>query len=73
MADYRIWGQLTQTGPQQFVAVASAVSIEPDTRAMVEHVERASRTDAETELERLIMYLGAKVRESGHRVVDVEG
>jgi hypothetical protein len=39
---------------------------------MVEHVERASRTDAEIELAGLLMYLGAKVRESGHRVVDVE-
>lgn len=76
MADFRVWGRVEQIGPQQFVAIASAVPNSLDASAMSADVRLQMRPDRERAsevLKRLMRALGKTIRKRGDRVVDVEG
>lgn len=74
MADYRIWGTITQTAPGQFVVVVSAVRDPPkfSAEAEVRTAAAESREEAQQLQEAMMIDLGKEVRERGHRVIDVE-
>jgi hypothetical protein len=75
MPDYRIWGRVEHIGPQQFVAIASAVPDSGDATGNSADVRLQMLPDREgATLARdiLVKELGEALRLRGDRVVDVE-
>jgi len=74
VADFRVWGTITQLAPRQFVVVVSAVLDPPkfSDEAEVRTAQAASRHEAEQMQESMMIELGKVVRGRGHRVIDVE-
>jgi hypothetical protein len=71
MADYRIWGRIHRHAAGELISIAYAIPLDTQAPALIEHSRSHSRPHAERELERLMIELGAKVCELGHRVVEV--
>lgn len=72
--NFRLWGTINEVaGGGPFFVTVSAVC-DDDAREVrgVESAEASTRAGAEDLCQRLLVRLGAKLREEGHRVVDVE-
>lgn len=69
MADFRIWGTVTQTGPQEFVVVVCAAT---DGESMIERDVATSRSDALRRQPDLAFRLIWKVVGDGGRVTKIE-
>lgn len=71
MREFRLFAQVTHLGPAEFVVIASAVPDDGATGTIVQSVTAPSRDVAHSEMDRLLIELGRRVRECGGRVVDV--
>jgi hypothetical protein len=74
MADFRIWATINHTAPGEFVVTVSGVPDNPNSLARVEVTMRTapSRALANELSADLVLDMGTRLRQGGHRVVDVE-
>ena len=72
MAGFRIWGRIEHIAPQTFVAIVSAIPEQGHEGTRVDTGTTGSRQEAQLELERLMIAMGARLRASDHQVIDVE-
>jgi hypothetical protein len=73
--NFRIWGRIEQTAPDQFVVIVSTVPVRFHLllcRATVDRTLRGCRVEAEAARDELIRIAGERVRAAGDCVVDVE-
>lgn len=69
---YLIWGRIEHIAPQQFAVIVSAITEDGrDTAGVIVRLKE-SREDARQEVAALAVEMGARVRELGGVVQDVE-
>ena len=75
MSEFTIWARVSRLGPQEFVALASAIPLRSgvsigDGDSVMETC--ATRAEAERARDRLAELLGMALRERGDTVLDVQ-
>lgn len=73
MLEFRVWGRIEQTGPDEYAAVASAIREDlhsEGTQVLMKLYP--TRAVAEVALREFLLQLGQSIRAKGGRVVDVE-
>lgn len=73
MAEFLIWGRIEQTGPAEFLVIATAIRADANADGLeVMPNMAASRKEAERVLKDVLVKLGERIRSRGHKIVDVE-